>query len=99
MGFPVGRIKTLMKTKTKARIGSGAPVYMAAVMEYMAAELLELSGNAARDNKKAKITPRHLTLAIKNDDELNKFVGSTTVARGGVLPHIHTLLLPKKTCR
>jgi histone H2A len=90
----------------------GAPVYLAAVLEYLAAEILELAGNAARDNKKTRIIPRHLQLAIRNDEELNKLLGHVTIAQGGVLPNIHasTLirfvlgfsdpspdLLPKKT--
>lgn len=70
-------------------IWSGAPVYLAAVLEYLAAEILELAGNAARDNKKTRIIPRHLQLAIRNDEELNKLLGHVTIAQGGVLPNIH----------
>ena len=32
------------------------------VLEYLSAELLELAGNASRDNKKKRITPRYLTV-------------------------------------
>ena len=55
--------------------------------------MLELSGNAARDNKKNRIVPRHVQLAIRNDEELSKLLGGVTIASGGVLPNIHATLL------
>ena len=70
---------------------------MAAVLEYLAAEVLELAGNAAKDNKKSRIVPRHILLAIRNDEELNKLMSNTTIADGGVLPNINPMLLPSKT--
>lgn len=95
--FPVARIaRHLKKGGFANRLGAGAPVYLAAIMEYLTAEILELAGNAARDHKKNRIIPRHIQLAIRNDEELAKYLTNVTIAQGGVLPNIHSVLLPKK---
>ncbi|TKS80992.1 Histone H2AX [Collichthys lucidus] len=96
--FPVGRIHRLLRKGHYAeRVGNGAPVYLAAVLEYLSAEILELAGNACRDNKKQRIAPRHILLAVKNDEELNKLLAGVTFSEGGVIPNIQASLLPKKT--
>ncbi|TEB34361.1 histone-fold-containing protein [Coprinellus micaceus] len=91
--FPVGRVHRLLKKGNYAqRVGAGAPVVLTRiaqstslpVLEYLAAEILELAGNAARDNKKHRI-------------ELGKLLGDVVISQGGVVPHIAPELLPTKT--
>ncbi|CBY20492.1 unnamed protein product [Oikopleura dioica] len=97
--FPVFLFKKNMKKMNQnLKLKTvGTPIYMTAVVEYLCAEVLELAGNAATDNKKRRIIPRHIQLAIGNDDEMSKLLGDVTIAQGGVLPCIHSVLLPKKT--
>ncbi|KAL6057556.1 Histone H2B type 1-A [Balamuthia mandrillaris] len=95
--FPVGLLRSWLKAHSKVNVGKSAPVYLAAVLEYLSAEILELSGNAARDNRKARIIPRHILLAIRNDEELNKLCLSVIIPDGGVIPNIHAALLPHRS--
>ncbi|KAH9012767.1 histone-fold-containing protein, partial [Lactarius pseudohatsudake] len=69
--FPVGRVHRLLKRSNYTqRVGAGAPGMSSTLfIRYLAAEIPELAGNAARDNKKQRIVPRHLQLAIRNDEE------------------------------
>ncbi|XP_061377944.1 histone H2A, sperm-like isoform X2 [Danaus plexippus] len=96
--FPVGRVhRILRKGRYASRIGCGAAVYISAVLEYLSAEILELSAKAAQDNNRARILPRHIMLAIGNDEELDRMLSGVTISHGGVMPRIEPELLPKKT--
>ena len=84
-----------MGSKIFQRVGAGGPVYLAAVLEYLTAEILELSGNNARDNEKRTIKPYHLLLAISNDFELDAMFNNLGIVLTDtpVLPGVDNALL------
>jgi histone H2A len=91
--FPVGRLHRQLKEGQYARrVGIGAPVYLAAVLEYLTAEILELAGNASRDDSRVRIVPRHIMIAIRNDEELHKLLDNVIVSNAGVMTSIHPFL-------
>jgi histone H2A len=69
-------------------MNAGAPVYMAATLEYLAAEMLEIAGYRARDNGRKNIKPRDILLSIETDEEFHALCKHSIVANGGVLPRI-----------
>lgn len=98
MVFPVGRIhRKLKKGNYSDRVGEGASVFMAGVLEYLTAELSELAGNTSHANNKRRINPRHIMLAVHKDEELSKLFEHVTISEGGIVPNIQAVLLPKKT--
>ena len=95
--FPVGRLHRLLRKRGYAeRVGAAAPVYLAAVLEYLITEIIELASSAAQYHKKKRITPRHVQLGIRTDRELSQLLSSVTIAQGGVSPNIDAMLLPKR---
>ncbi len=97
LNFPVGRIARFLKDGRYAqRVGAGAAVYLAAVLEYLTAELLELSGNNAKLMKRTRIIPRNIFLSVREDAELDQLLGDAVIASGGsTVFNINPYLLKK----
>ena len=95
--FPVGRCtRKIRQGRYSNRVGVGGGVFMAAALEYLAMEILDLAGQCADEHKKKTIAPRHIQLAIRNDEELNKLFASIQLSQGGVRPEVNEILFPKK---
>ena len=92
--FPPSRVENVLRLRFD-RISDSAPVYVAGVLEYITAEIVEISGNAARDNGVQRLTPRHLFLAVHNDEELLKLFHNTVLGNG-VMPNIQRVFLPRQ---
>ena len=84
------------RINAKARVSADAPVFLAAVLEYLCAEIIELSSTSTLEHKKKTINPRFISLAIKSDEELSNLLKGCHINAGGVLPGIHPKLLPKR---
>ena len=95
--FPVGRLNRLIKIgRFSERSSSSAGAFMAGVLEYLTAEIIELAGNVAEQHKKKTIAPKHVNLGVKSDDELAKLMCEVTIAEGGMLPSVNEFFLKKK---
>lgn len=98
--FPVGAIhRRLVKGKYANKIRETGSVYMSTILEYMVAELIELSGECAHQHKRKRIMPRHILLSVKQDHELSFLLKDVVMPQGGVSPHIEAVLLPQKSTK
>uniref|UniRef100_A0A7E4W7H4 Histone H2A n=1 Tax=Panagrellus redivivus TaxID=6233 RepID=A0A7E4W7H4_PANRE len=96
LNFPVGRVhRQLRESGYARRITGDAPVYLAAVLEYICTEILDLAGNVTYDLKKARIKPDFVNLAVRNDAELDELFKNAHIPQSTVRPHIHRALLTK----
>merc|ERR1711933_448879 len=86
----------LKRGRFAKRVSKAAAVYLASAIEYCTSELLELATKVAAKAKKTTLKPRHIALAVRNDDELNKLLATVTIASGGVLPNVHPAIAAKK---
>ncbi|CAA0393764.1 unnamed protein product [Arabidopsis thaliana] len=88
--FPVARIHKQLKTRVSAHgtVGATDVVYTTSILECLTTEVLQLAENTNKDLKVKRITPRHLQLAVRGDEELDTLIKGTIVG-GGVIPHIH----------
>ena len=87
--FSAGRIATYCKNgRYSERIGAGSPIFMSGVLEYLVFEVIELAAAEAKRDKKARINPNHIQLAIKNDPELAKFFGNGDFVNTQYVPKV-----------
>jgi histone H3/H4 len=83
---------------SKVMVTSTAPVFLAAVLEYLVAEVLILASKSATNNKRIRITIRDLQLSVGEDQELSTLFDKLNISflGGGVVPFIHPCLVTKK---
>lgn len=91
---PARCTRLLRQGRYSERMSSGAGAYMAGVLQYVCEELCELAGDMCESRKRKTISPEHLNLAIRSDNELAKLMYMATIAQGGMLPNINEFLKP-----
>ena len=94
--FPTARVGRFLRSKYSKRVSRGATVMMTGVLEYLTAEILDMAGTCAKENKVKRIVPRHITLVVRNDEEFNAFTRHKYINGGGFVPRLHKRLVPPK---
>jgi histone H3/H4 len=101
--LPVPRIENMMMEIAVAKRKSAtAAVYLAAAVQKLMSEVIQMAAKHAAEGKRRRITPRCISMVINTNDEFKTFYGNVLLS-GGVVPHIPAELLskpvPKKRAR
>ena len=79
-------------------MGGDAGVFMAAALQYLCSEILLTAGDICHEKKGKRIKPNHISRAIRNDEEMNKFMNNCSISQGGSVPNVIKELFPKNKC-
>tara|TARA_B100002051_G_scaffold225359_1_gene220697 strand:- start:96 stop:524 length:429 start_codon:yes stop_codon:yes gene_type:complete len=85
--LPVTRVHSRMKKAMGkgGRVAAKSPVYMTAVLEYLAVEVLESAGKITEAAKRKRITPADLVAGIRGDPDLARVFANVEVVVGSTL--------------
>lgn len=95
--MPPSRINRAMKSRSGLkRVGGTAPIYMAAVLEYITAEVLEVASNSTAGSKRKRVTPEDVSIALRSDPDLQKVCSGVALYTGDKLEEIAKSLAPSE---
>ena len=83
--FPTAQVRDHIRSLAPDEVAAGAPEYMAAVLEYVTADVLQRAGDAARSGAASHITPHHIRQAVRGNADLTELVGEKALEEGGLL--------------
>ena len=88
--FPVGRIgRHLRKGCYYKRYSDATAVYLAAVLEYLVSEVLDLAGSACKTEGRKRIVPTNIFSGIQNDDGFVELFSNIIISEGGRSELLH----------
>lgn len=77
------------------RISDKAAVHLAAAMDYLVLEIVEMAAQICQHHDRARITPRHIALAVQTDYDMAELLKQVTVAQGGIRPYVHPQVMQR----
>lgn len=87
--MPVSRVNRHLKlSRVTERVGCTTPVFMACVLEYVMAEVLELAGNQCLKEKRKRVSVADIVYAIRTDKELHKLTEGFRFFTGDKLQNV-----------